>query len=66
MKLLRFEAESENTIDQVLMVVPDDYNKSFALDEATDVIGACYVADEAPIEESGLSGDWSKYRIYVG
>jgi len=64
MKLLRFEAESDNTIDQVLMVVPDDYSKTLALDEATDVLGDCHIAGEVSIEDDG--GDWSQYRIYVG
>ena len=63
MKLLRFETESESVIDQVLMVVPDDYKKTVALDEAADVLEGCYIAAETEIVDDA---SFSMYRIYVG
>ena len=68
MRLLRFEAEAENNIDEVLMIVPDEYDKDLALEQASDYIGACHVEndvklwDATNVETSGMS----TYRVYVG
>jgi len=68
MRLLRFEGKDEDNIDEVLMTVPDDYDKALALKEASDYIGDCHIVNDVELfditnaETSGLSD----YRVYVG
>ncbi len=65
-KLLKFVKDGE--IDQVLMVVPDDYNEELAEAEATDMLG-----EDTYLEWTGIldltTSDWdapSTYRPYIG
>jgi hypothetical protein len=64
-RLLLFIPESENEIDEVLMVVPDDYDREHAIQEAEDVIGKADLASEIEIEITGFAY-LSMYRPYVG
>jgi len=64
MKLLLFVPESENEIDEVLMVVPDDYDRETAQSEADDMLGEASL--EAEVDVIGSTSGFSNYRPYVG
>jgi hypothetical protein len=65
-KLLLFVPEGENQIDEVLMAVPTDYDREYALTEATDALGgAVILAEEMDVLGEGVLG-LSDYRPYVG
>ena len=69
MKLLKFAGERDN-IDQVLLVVPDEYDKDLAQKVAEECIGhdahleAWIVMDFAI--GSIADGDFDTYRPYTG
>ena len=68
MRLLRLEPESESNIDQALMIVPDDYDKAFALDEAAGYLGDCNITNDIELNDetrAQLEG-FSAYRVFVG
>jgi hypothetical protein len=66
MKLLHITSDSENCIDECLMIVPDDFDKKYVLDEAESA------GIELPTIESSIDVDpddfrnFSEYRTYVG
>lgn len=62
MKLLKIESENDNTLDAVLMIVPDDYSKKQALEAAVDL-------DDPTITEEidiGDEGDFDLYHPFLG
>jgi len=62
MKLLLYAAQEG--IDQALMVVPEEYDREMADQEATDFLGECNRVSEVRIWDDDL--DFSNYRVYVG
>lgn len=68
MRLLLFTQESETSIDECLMVVPDGYDGEAAFREAAVYLGAD--ADDislaADVEIEGVAHGFSEYRPYIG
>jgi len=65
-KLLLFVPEGDNQIDEVLMAVPNDYDREYAQTEAADALdGAAILAEEMDVQGDGVLG-LSEYRPYVG
>ena len=62
MKLLLYAAEGE--VDQVLMVVPDEFDGKFADGEADDFLNGCFLVSQVQILDD--DPDFAKYRPYVG
>ncbi len=64
MKLLHFEGEG---IDEILMTVPDDYDKEYALKEARDFVDGAHQVGEYDLEiPPVLKSHLSEYRPYTG
>jgi hypothetical protein len=64
-KLLLITSDDDNTIDQVLMLVPDDYDHKFALRQASDAgIRQPTIAEEFEVESK--YSDLAEYRAFVG
>ena len=64
MKLLRIESDSEECIDEVLMVVPDEYDREMALDEVCfDDDGDPFIATVLDIPNSFY---FDFYRPFYG
>lgn len=62
MKLLKIESKNSNTLDGILMIVPDDYSRDEALEAAMDlqkpeIVEEIYIGDE---------GDFDLYHPFLG
>lgn len=64
MKLLKFESKLEDCIDEILMIVPDDFDKDFARQEAEDADLPGAILTMA-VDIDDVAG-FSDYRPYWG
>lgn len=62
MKLLKIESKNGNTLDAILMIVPDNYDKAQALEAAIDLDNPT-VTEEINI---GDTGEFYLYHPYLG
>lgn len=62
MKLLKIKSKNDNTLDAILMVVPDDYDEAEALEAAIDLDNPV-IAEEINI---GDVGDFDLYHPFLG
>ena len=62
MKLLKIEGDTNQSLDAILMIVPDDYDKKLVIEESIDI------ADPTITEEIdiGDEGDFYLYHVYFG
>jgi hypothetical protein len=71
LKLLKFESQEDDNIDQVLMVVPEGYDKDLAHETAEGCLGPCMLVAVAYLDLShptanALDTDFDAYRPYTG
>jgi hypothetical protein len=62
MKLLKIEGDTNYSLDAILMIVPDDYDKKLVIEQSIDI------ADPTITEEIdiGDQGDFYLYHAYFG
>lgn len=66
MRLLLITSDDDNSVDQILVVVPDDYNPKEVEKEAEDHLdGACSIEKDIDIGDEAKYA-FSEYRMYVG
>lgn len=67
MKLLLYRSHKENEIDEVLILVPADYDSERAQEAADDSIPDAYLAASFDVEgEFAACQQVSEYRPYIG
>jgi hypothetical protein len=71
LKLLKFESQEDDNIDQVLMVVPEDYDRGLVYETAEGCLGPCTLVAVAHLDLShpdtnALDTDFDAYRPYTG
>lgn len=70
MKLLKYESADGNEIDQVLMIVKDDYDPKFAEEQAAGVFtsGEAELVAVVSLDEYEQGGelDFDDYRTFTG
>jgi hypothetical protein len=67
MLLLRIESDGSDAIDQALVVVPDDFDREFVLNQVADVVPNPTIVEQARIEAMpGFCGDFCEYRPFFG
>jgi len=66
MRLLLIRDDREDAIDDVLMIVPDDYDPEMAKEEAA--FGSCAIVGEWDLfaQKRGSDFEASEYRPYIG
>lgn len=62
MKLLKIQNKNGNTLDAILMIVPDDYSEDEALEAALD-LNKPEIVEEISI---GDLGDFDLYHPFLG
>lgn len=55
--------DTEASIDQILMVVPDNFDRQDALTEATTLLGPCGIIYQTTVSDCH---EFSLYRPYTG
>lgn len=66
MKLIRIVSNSENTIDEAIVLVPDDYNAKELLKDADENgIDNPSIENIIDVDEEEVSG-LAEYRFYIG
>jgi hypothetical protein len=71
LKLLKFESQEDENIDQVLMVVPEHYDKDLAHETAEGCLGLCMLVavvylDLSHPDTNALDTDFDAYRPFTG